>query len=83
MTKTVIIYELAEGRTTLLALDGDYSHLDMVFLDIDDPRLEGKELELHDLKITEKLAIEKGVTSEQAVKLIRNGATLIQCGEYN
>lgn len=84
--KTIVLYEQAFGRgcnaVGFYLIDGDYSHLDQTFFDIDDPNLEGKELEVKNLHIGEDES-SKLLTTTQAGEYIKQGAELAHFGCYN
>lgn len=84
--KTVVLYEQAFGRgcnaVGFYLIDGDYSHLDQAFFDIDDPYLEGWELEVKNLRIGEDES-SKVISSREAKKYIEEGAELAHFGCYN
>lgn len=84
--KTVVLYENSTGQTDELVafylIDGDYSHLDQTFFDIDDPHLEGWELKVKNLRIGEDES-SKVISSREAKQYIKEGAELAHFGCYN
>lgn len=84
--KTVVLYENSTGQTDELVafylIDGNYGYLDQTFFDIDDPNLEGKELEVKNLHIGEDES-SKLLTTTQAGEYIKQGAELAHFGCYN